>query len=679
MPSDLVPSRRHGLAAALALAFALVGCALIPAAAAAIPLQVSPGALTFPQETVGKTSPAQAVVVSNPLPGTGQIEEVAIRGEDPGEFEISTQDCANVGILDGGECKVEVTFSPQVGGARHALLEIGVNNVPNITVPLEGTGVTQRLTVPGSVSFPAVSVGSSLTQQIPLKNESEAGVNISNVKIEGTDQGDFNIEGNNCNGFVGPSMSCELTVRFSPTAAGTRESQLTVVSDGTPGEFVVALSGEGAAPELSFEPSSYDFGLAEVRSGGSRTTLTLRNTGATTVQLSNLEITGPDRNEFFISNSDCWGATLAAGATCSVEAQFNANNEGSFAAAVRISVGAVSFEAPLSARAERPVVTPSPFPLVFGPTTVGAGQTQVLTVTNEGHLPTGFFIGFISGGEVAEFKLLEENCTGRVIQPGESCSARIRFAPTSAGAKVATMSFFGNGEGPVQVPIEGSAVAPQVSLTPSAYDFGPVAVGTPGPVQVFQLRNESADPYAVDSVSLKGADLAEFSIRSDECSEAVLEPGESCAVAVRFAPGSAGAAAATLRLRGAAGTITAALSGEGRAAPASAAASEIATANGRVVFHFNRHPRAAGGQLTLGRARCESLQSCVVVLSGRPGTRPMPSVRIRLDPGSSAPLVVRLPASARSGPAPAKVAVSLGWKTGSARGGTSSSFALAAP
>jgi Abnormal spindle-like microcephaly-assoc'd, ASPM-SPD-2-Hydin len=675
MQSDPAPFRRLVLAAALAL----VGCGLIPSVAAAIPLQVDPGIVAFPQEVVGKTSSAQVVVVSNPLPGTGQIEDVAIRGEDPGDFAISAQTCANLTILEGAECKVEVTFSPQLGGARHALLEIGVNNVPNIIVPLEGTGVTQHLTIPSSVSFPLVSVGSAVSQQIPLKNESEAGVNISNVKIEGTDQGDFNIEGNNCNGFVGPNMSCELTVRFAPSAAGTRETQLQVVSDGTPGEFVVALSGEGAAPELSFEPSSYDFGLAEVHAGGSQTTFTLRNTGAATVQLSNLEITGPDANEFFISSSDCSGMTLLPSGTCSVEVQFNANEEGSFAAAVRISAGGVSFEAPLSARAERPVVTPSPTPLAFPQTAVGAGRTQLLTLTNEGHLPVGFFIAFVSGGDVSDFKLVEESCTGRIFEPGESCTARIRFTPMSAGAKRATMSFIGGGEGALQVPIEGSAVAPQVSLTPNSYDFGTVAAGALGPVQVFQLRNESADPYAVDSVSLKGADLGDFSIRSDECSEAELEPGEACAVAVRFEPGSAGAAAATLRLRRDAGTIAAALNGEGRTPAPEAAASEIAGAGGRVLLHFNRHPRVAAGQLTIGRARCESLRSCLVSLSGRPGTRPIPSVRLRLDPGASAPLVIRLPAWERTGPPPARVAVSVGWTTRAAHGSTSRSFALAAP
>ena len=137
---------------------------------------------------------------------------------------------------------------------------------------------------------------------------------------------------------------------------------------GTPAEYFTELSGEGAAPELTFEPGGHDFGLVEAHSNSPRTNFTLRNSGTASAQLAlgNLEISGPDANEFFIPNSNCWGRTLAPGATCQVEVQFNANEEGSFAAAVSIRAGNVGFTAPLAGRAERPKVEASPTPLVFG-------------------------------------------------------------------------------------------------------------------------------------------------------------------------------------------------------------------------------------------------------------------------------------------------------------------------
>jgi hypothetical protein len=684
MQSDLAPFRRLGLAFA---ALALAACGLMPAPASATPLLPSPTSVDFLQAAVGTASGPQTVVVSNPTAGSGQVASVEIAGPDASEFEIGGESCAGATLGQGESCLVEVSFAPQSSGAKSAMLEIALEGEPTILVPLTGTGLVKHLTVPAAASFPVETLGVKTTEQVPLKNEGEVGLTIGEVKIEGADSGDFGIEGGNCSGQLEPTQGCTLTVSFTPTAAGSREAVLKVLSDAVPGESLVELSGEGATPELSFEPSSYDFGLLEVHAGGRQESFTLRNTGATAVQLGNLEIAGPDADEFWIPNSNCWGTTLAAGATCSVQVQFNANEEGGFAAAVRVSVGSFSFEAPLSARAKRPQVTPSSEPLEFGQTTVGGSQTRELTLTNVGNLPVGFFIAIVSGGDVSSFHMVEESCTSNLfaghphlVEPGESCVAKIRFEPTSPGAKAATVSFFGSGEGALQVEVEGSGAAPQVSLSPGSRDFGAVAVGTPGPVQVFELRNESADPYAVGAVSLAGVDLGEFAIRSDGCSETVLAPGDGCAVAVRFDPESARTSSATLRLRGNAGTTVARLSGDGTASPGTVTENVAAVVRGRVALRFNSHLHpGVGGRVTIGRARCESRLSCVVTLGGRSGARALPAARIRLQPGASAPLVVVLPARPRSGsPAPG-LAVALRWQTGPDRGSTNRSFEIASP
>jgi hypothetical protein len=689
----LVPFRRLVL---LSAALALFALGLLPGLAIAAPPSASPTSLTFGQGTVGKTSGSQTVQVSNPDPGVVQIVGISLVGADPADFSISGQDCAGA-ILDQFEtCSVGVAFAPDAGGPREATLEIGVEGEAAIAVPLSGTGQTMKLTVPGVASFPTTSVGGANTEKIALKNSSEAGVNVSEVKVEGVDPADFGIEGNNCVGFIGPSMNCELSVRFSPGASGVRGALLRVSTDATPGEYVIELTGQGVMPELAFEPGQYDFGLVERHSNSPRTNFTLRNTGAASVPLSNLEITGPDANEFWIPSSNCWGSTLSPGATCSVEVQFNANEEGSFSAAVSITAGGVGFQAPLAARAENPRVEASPAPLTFGPTSVGSRQIEEMTLTNTGHLPVAFFIALISGGDIASFHLIEESCTSnvfagnpRILEPGDSCAAKIAFEPTGPGTKAATLSFFGGGEGPLQVPLEGDAVVPQVSLSPSSRDFGAVAVGAVGPTQTFQLRNESGDAQTIDSATFAGADLGDFSVRSDECSEAVLDPGGSCTVAVRFAPESSGPKVATLRLRGPAGTTVARLSGEGTAvAPAPVTETRAGSRRGRVALDLHLRPRPAAGGMTIGRARCASRAPCVVRLSGlaagpiatasgrRTGVRPLPVTRLKLEPGRSAAITTALPPEFRKASPGARLQISLHWRTGSERGIAGRGFRL---
>ncbi|HEY1855207.1 MAG TPA: choice-of-anchor D domain-containing protein [Solirubrobacterales bacterium] len=685
MNKDLAPIRRLVLATALAVA----ACALLPGLAAATPLSPSPTSLDFFQGVVGATSGSQTVAVANPDPGTGQVTAVAIAGSDAGDFVVSGESCAGATIGQGSSCQVEVAFAPQSSGAKAAILRIEVEGEPAILVPLAGTGVTKVLTVPAAAAFPTTTVGEKATEQIALRNESETGLTISDAKIEGLDAGDYALEGPGCDLQLEPGQSCSLTVAFEPSGIGPREAVLAISSDAVAPVLYTELSGQGAVPELTFEPSSYDFGLVETHSGGPQTSLTLRNTGAAAVQLANPEITGPDANEFWVAGNSCSGTMLSPGATCSIQVQFNDNGEGSFSAAVRVPTAnaGASFEAPLTASAERPQITASPAPLAFGPVSVGASQTREVTLTNTGNLPVGFYIAIVSGGDVSSFHLLEESCTSnlftghpRIFEAGESCTARIRFEPTSAGAKAATATFFGNGEGGLQVPLEGTGIEPQLSLSPSSHDFGAVAAGSLGPTQTFELRNESADPYEVDSATLAGADRGEFAIRSDECTEAVLGAGEACAVSVRFEPESTGARAATLRFRGAAGAIVARLSGEARAPAEADARSDAPPAfSGRVVFSFARHPRpATNGRVTIGRARCESAQTCVVVIEGRAGGRAAGARPIRIRPGVSAPIVVQMPASQRSSSTAATVSVTLRWRTGPEHGRARRSFPLAA-
>jgi hypothetical protein len=253
------------------------------------------------------------------------------------------------------------------------------------------------------------------------------------------------------------------------------------------------------------------------------------------------------------------------------------------------------------------------------------------------------------------------------------------------------LSFFGAGEGALEVPVEGTGVAPRLSLSPSARDFGSVAVGNAGPTQTFQLRNESIEAQTIDSATLAGADLGDFGLRSDKCSETVLAPGATCAVAVRFDPGSSGPKTATLRLRGTGGTTVAQLNGEGTGAVVSAATAGGGAKRGRVVLSLMRNPHAMAGKVSLGRARCESTVPCTIRLNGlasgrlatvagpRAALRPLTVTRLRLAPGASVALTAALPLELRRSPSAARLTVVVHWRTGSAHGAASRGVAVRVP
>ncbi len=206
-----------------------------------------------------------------------------------------------------------------------------------------------ELTVsPAQLDFPAATVGTpGGQQQVTAKNTGDLPVTIGNVYIDGTNSSDFNQNGN-CGGQLSPGQGCDMSISFWPGGAGERGATLHVVSDDPRAEATVALTGTGAAPELSFEPADYDFGLQPLNSGSRQTTLQLRNTGAAAVQVNSIDIVGPGSGAFWTGFISCFGNTLQPNDTCSVQVNFGPNDAIAFSAQLRAQTNGALFTADLA-------------------------------------------------------------------------------------------------------------------------------------------------------------------------------------------------------------------------------------------------------------------------------------------------------------------------------------------
>jgi hypothetical protein len=88
-------------------------------------------------------------------------------------------------------------------------------------------------------------------------------------------------------------------------------------------------------------------------------------------------------------------------------------------------------------------------------------------------------------------------------------------------------------------------------VSASDLDFGPVLTGVgPGPVREVELLNDGGAPLNAGTASIGGAQAADFQIVDDGCSGQRLDPGEVCAIGIRFTPGAAGAREATVTVPG---------------------------------------------------------------------------------------------------------------------------------
>jgi hypothetical protein len=448
-----------------------------------------------------------------------------------------------------------------------------------LAAPEEGIG-TVSVSPDPIVLAPTTVNNQAPAQTVQISYEGEGEASVNKLTIEGEESGEFFLNGSNC-GNLASGQQCDIWLGLKPSTSGEKQAWLTVTFNGTRPEQKFEISGRGVPAELGIDPASYDFGLRQINRENISTTFQVSNDGEAEVQIGNFEISGPGSNGFWTGNSNCWGIWLAPGQSCSVQVWFNPQETVVYEAELRALANGSIVSTELRGEGGRAIVQATENPVDFGSASTGsAGLVRTITLENTGNLPESFFIGVIAGGNAGSFELLDESCTMIELGPGESCVAHVRFHPLAPGGLSAHLAFFGNGEGGVLVQLGGEGVLGAGSIAPGNFDFGVQATGSRSAPHVFTVTNSGTAQLGFDRVSLGGSELDQFVISGDDCSGALLNPGQNCEVRVRFAPDSAGAKQATLRVSGDAPTVVATLSGTGAATSDSMSPTFAATAAG---------------------------------------------------------------------------------------------------
>jgi len=116
------------------------------------------------------------------------------------------------------------------------------------------TGVVPDISVPTSLAFGSVNVGTSKTKTLTISNVGTAALTITNITISGSQfsRGTYP-------GTIAAGSSANVNVTFSPTSTGAKSATLTITSN-DPDEATVnvALSGTGVAAAATFRSWLYE-------------------------------------------------------------------------------------------------------------------------------------------------------------------------------------------------------------------------------------------------------------------------------------------------------------------------------------------------------------------------------------------------------------------------------------
>jgi hypothetical protein len=238
-------------------------------------------------------------------------------------------------------------------------------------------------------------------------------------------------------------------------------------------------------PSLSL--ASLDFGTVLLGFESTELYATVRNAGPAAFEPVDVSVT----SRFRITGGTCVrGIIVAAGQSCSVKMTFLPSAPGGYSGTLTVrgnGPGAPSVSTTVRGAQGEPTLLADPGGVDLPDSVVGdVGGRVAIDISNTGFVPTSIARLTITGASPDDFRIVDQSCTGRALNPDASCAVEIEFLPTGAGYRsallVATAGAGGNPatNGAYTAAVLGGYARYEPSLSVAVAEGGDVPQGRPG-------------------------------------------------------------------------------------------------------------------------------------------------------------------------------------------------------
>jgi hypothetical protein len=525
--------------------------------------------------------PAQADYGSTPTSTLGATRQFTITNLTakslalnialPRQFVLQGQPCA--ALAPNASCSFNVAFLPLTNGDitgtifAQATPSDGSATLNGLAY-LEGYGNgPATLTITGNIipnqnpnqtllNFGQVASGQGTSQTLTLTNTGATTLTIRRL----SSQWPFLITSTNCGLTLGPTQTCTVTLAYTPINQTTLGSNpqpgnndtgtLIIESDALISPTLINLTGtstpiavaapSNAAPLVSYalSQSSLTFGPTQIGDETEPQTVTLANTGTTT-----LHITIPPYLPNYTTTTTC--TTVLPSTSCSFYIAFDpqlttSNTNSNRISALQItsdSSNALDFISLLGIATPSPI-TVSPIALNFGSVELGSSATLPFQITNTSAAPVTFYsvnagLDYSASSDCPAY--------GNPLPPNTSCTVQITFTPTQTGNRPAFAGVLTSGNTLfLNVQLSGIGTQSRLVTDPSTLNFGSIAVGASA-AQTLTLTNTGTAPITNLALTLTG----DYAL-TVPCPLTTLAPNASCQVTVTFTPTAIGSRNGTL-------------------------------------------------------------------------------------------------------------------------------------
>jgi len=317
---------------------------------------------------------------------------------------------------------------------------------------------------------------------VTLTNSGGATLSITSIALTGANASNF-AQTNTCGSSVAAGANCTISVKFTPSASGSRTASLSITDNASGSPQTVSLSGTGTQTAgtgttalASLSPTSLAFGNQSVGTTSTTQTVTLSNTGNAALSITSLALAGTNASDFAQTNT-C-GSSVAGGANCTISVKFTPAASGSRTASVSISDNATGSPqtVSLSGTGTTSLVSLSPTSLAFGNQAVDMISTaQTVTLSNTGSAALSITSLALTGTNASDFA--QTNTCGSSLAAGANCTIAVMFTPSVTGTRAASLSIADNSSGSPQTVALSGAGTHDVILSWTASTTPPGVVG----------------------------------------------------------------------------------------------------------------------------------------------------------------------------------------------------------
>jgi hypothetical protein len=406
--------------------------------------------------------------------------------------------------------------------------------------------VTGELVVdPAVVDFGDVAVGKEQRTTVLLRNDGLLPMPVDSLQSSATDAA-FEVKGLPCT--VGAGETARVEVRYHPTVIGSHARSLSLAT-ATQANLPLDLRGHAVMGLAQLSSESIDFGDVVLNELGTQVLNLNNNDGRAQTDVTVAAPAGADAASFHVARN----GTLPLGPeeALKVRIDFIPARAGAFSATVNVtpcptcSAHAIALTGTGVVR----LVDATPVAANFGEVKMGSSASQPFSVVNNSK--SKLVLKAIElAGDPAFTAVLDGQTAPIALAPGQSMTGVLKFAPMSLGSQTSQVTLRVSDGAPAQIALAGNGIGPVLDASPRTKYLGEVALGTSRSTTL-TIGNLGLDPHKVaplafGAVSIKSAD-AGWTVTGPAATP--LEPGDTAAVQIQFAPTAAGTSRAVLVLQ----------------------------------------------------------------------------------------------------------------------------------